>query len=92
MKMSLRNHDSGPFDPEPTLADFSRPFVVLLGHEDRLIGRLLDGVDQPLISMEHGVDGEMRSGIEDWRGGTRLTPSVQRLMDFELEQRRLLRD
>ena len=45
--MSPRDDDAGPFDPDLTLADFSRSFLVRLGHEYLLIGHLLDRVAEP---------------------------------------------
>ena len=40
--MTLRDDYTGPFDPDLTLADFSRRFLVRLGHEYLLIGHMLD--------------------------------------------------
>jgi hypothetical protein len=82
--MSLRNDYSGAFDPDLTLADFSRSFLVRLGHEYLLIGHLLDRVGQPLVAIEHGVDGYVRSGIEEWMGASPIySKRMQRLMNFE---------
>jgi len=82
--MALRADYSGPFDPELTLADFSRSFLVRLGHEYLLIGHLLDRVGQPLVGMEAGIDGFVRSGIEEWMGASPIySKRMQRMMNFE---------
>jgi len=82
--MALRDDYSGAFDPELSLADFSRSFLVRLGHEYLLIGHLLDRVGQPLVGMEAGVDGFVRSGIEEWMGASPIySKRMQRMMNFE---------
>ena len=82
--MALRNDYSGPFDPDLTLADFSRRFLVRLGHEYLLIGHMLDRVGQPLVGMEHGVDAYVRSAIDEWMGASPIySLRMQRLLDFE---------
>jgi len=82
--MSLRNDYSGPFDPDLTLADFSRSFLVSLGHEYLLIGHLLDRVGQPLVAMQHGANGFVKSGIEEWMGASPIySKRMQRAMGFE---------
>ncbi len=52
--MSLRTDYTGPFDPDLTLADLSRSFLVKLGYEYLLLGHLLDRCGQPLVGMEQG--------------------------------------
>ena len=82
--MALRSDYTGPFDPNLTLADFSRAFLVRLGHEYLLIGHLLDRVGQPLVAMQHGADGYVRSAIEEWMGASPIySKRMQRLMGFE---------
>jgi len=82
--MALRDDYSGSFDPDLTLADFSRRFLVRLGHEYLLIGHLLDRVGQPLVAMKHGAKGYVRSGIEEWMGASPIySKRMQRLMHFE---------
>lgn len=82
--MTLRKDYSGSFDPDLTLADFSRSFLVQLGHENLLIGHLLDRVGQPLVAMEAGMDGFVRSGIEEWMGASPIySKRMQRLLKFE---------
>ena len=82
--MSLRNDYRGRFDPDLTLADFSRRFLVRLGHEYLLIGHMLDRVGQPLVGMEKGIDAYVRSAIEEWMGASPIySLRMQRLLDFE---------
>ncbi len=82
--MPLRDDYTGPFDPDLGLADFSRSFLVRLGHEYLLIGHLLDRVGQPLVAMEAGAEGYTRSAIEEWMGASPIySKRMQRLMRFE---------
>jgi hypothetical protein len=82
--MALREDYSGPFDPDLSLADFSRSFLVRLGYEYLLIGHLLDRCGQPLVGIEAGADGFVRSGIEEWMGASPIySKRMQRMMNFE---------
>jgi hypothetical protein len=82
--MTLRDDYSGPFDPDRTLADFSRAFLVRLGHEYLLIGHLLDRVGQPLVAIEKGLEAQVTSAIEEWMGASPIySKRMQRLMNFE---------
>lgn len=82
--MPLRDDYSGPFDPDLTLAGFSRSFLARLGYEYLLIGHLLDRVGQPLVGMESGAEGFVRSGIEEWMGASPIySKRMQRMMKFE---------
>jgi len=82
--MALREDYSGPFDPDLTLADFSRSFLARLGYEYLLIGHLLDRVGQPLAGMEAGAAGFVRSAIEEWMGASPIySKRMQRMMNFE---------
>jgi len=82
--MPLLDDYSGPFDPDRTLADFSRSFLVRLGHEYLLIGHLLDRVGQPLVAFDHAEQGFVTSGIEEWMGASPIySKRIQRLMNFE---------
>jgi len=82
--MALRDDYSGPFDPDLSLADFSRAFLVKLGYETLLIGHLLDRCGQPLVGMEQGAAGFVRSGIEEWMGASPIySKRMQRMMKFE---------
>ena len=82
--MPLLDDYSGPFDPNRRLADFSREFLVRLGHEYLLIGHLIDRVGQPLVAMSHGAKGYLKSGVEEWMGASPVyAKRMQRLMNFE---------
>ncbi len=82
--MPLRDDYAGSFDPDLTLADFSRSFLAGLGYEYLLIGHMLDRCGQPLVGMEQGSDGFVRSGIEEWMGASPIySKRMQRMMKFE---------
>jgi len=82
--MDLRDDYAGPFDPDLTLADFSRSFLSRLGYEYLLIGHMLDRCGQPLVGMEAGAAGFVRSGIEEWMGASPIySKRMQRLMKWE---------
>ncbi|MCB1842637.1 MAG: hypothetical protein KDI09_06705 [Halioglobus sp.] len=82
--MTLRNDYSGAFDPELKLTDFSRDFLSRLTHEFNLIGHLLDRVGQPLVALEYGEEGFVRSGIEEWQCASPIySKRMQKLMNFE---------
>ncbi len=82
--MTLRDDYSGPFDSDLGLAGFSRRFLVTLGHEYLLIGHLLDRVGQPLVAMQHGAAGYVRSAIDEWMAASPIySKRMQRLMKFE---------
>lgn len=82
--MPLFDDYAGPFDPERQFADFSREFLVRLGHEYLLIGHLIDRVSQPLVAMHHGAKGYLTSGIEEWMGASPIyAKRMQRLLNFE---------
>ncbi len=79
-----RDDYSGPFDPDLTLADFSRDFLSRLAHEFNLIGHLYDRVGQPLVAMEYGPEGFTRSGIEEWQGASPIySVRMQKALNFE---------
>jgi hypothetical protein len=79
----LKNDYSGPFDPDLTLADFSRDFLSRLTHEFNLIGHLYDRVSQPLVAIEYGPEGFTRSGIEEWQCASPIySPRMQRALNF----------
>lgn len=80
----LRDDYTGPFDPDLTLADFSRDFLSRLAHEFNLIGHLYDRVSQPLVALEYGPEGFTRSGIEEWQGASPIySVRMQRALGFE---------
>ena len=81
--MALRDDYAGPFDPDLTLADFSRSFLVRLGYEYLLIGHLLDRVGQPLVGMLAGAEGFVRSAVDEWMGASPIyTKRVQQLLGY----------
>lgn len=81
--MTLLDNYSGPFDPQITLENFSRQFLAGLTHEFNLIGHLLDRVGQPLVAMEYGEAGFVRSGIEEWQCASPVySKRLQKLMKF----------
>ena len=82
--MPLRDDYSGPFDPDLTLADFSRSALVKLAYEYLLTGHLLDRCGQPLVGMEQGAAGFVRSGIEEWMAASPIySKRMQRFLDYE---------
>lgn len=81
--MALRNDYSGPFDPNLQLADFSRDFLSRLTHEYNMIGHMLDRVGQPLVALEYGAEGFVRSAIEEWQCASPVySKRMQRTMNF----------
>jgi len=81
---TLRDDYSGPFDPDLTLAEFSRDFLSRLAHEFNLIGHLFDRVGQPLVALEYGNEGFTRSAIDEWQGASPIySLRMQRALDFE---------
>ena len=83
-RTTLRDDYSGPFDPDLTLADFSRDFLSKLTHEFNLIGHLYDRVGQPLVAIEFGPEGFTRSGIEEWQGASPIySRRMQKALGFE---------
>lgn len=82
--MTLREDYSGPFDPGLKLEDFNRAYLARLMHEYNLIGHLLDRSGQPLVAVEFGEEGFVRSGIEEWQCASPIySKRMQRLMKFE---------
>jgi len=82
--MTLRDDYSGAFDPEIRLRDFSREFLSRLMHEYNLIGHMLDRSGQPLVALEYGEEGFIRSAIEEWQCASPIySKRMQRLMKFE---------
>lgn len=80
----LRDNYDGYFDPELTLADFSRDFLARLAHEFNLIGHLYDRAAQPLVAIEYGPEGFTRSGIEEWQGASPIySLRMQKALGFE---------
>ncbi|GAB5450458.1 MAG: hypothetical protein Hals2KO_07860 [Halioglobus sp.] len=81
---SLRKDYSGDFDPDLQLSDFSREYLATLMHEYNLIGHLLDRSGQPLVAVEYGEEGFVRSAIDEWQCASPIySKRMQRLMGFE---------
>lgn len=82
--MALRDDYRGPFDPALGLADFSRSFLVRLGHEYLLVGHLLDRIGQPLVAMDHGQQAFVASSVDEWMAASPIySKRMQRLLRFE---------
>lgn len=82
--MALRNDYAGEFEAGLELADFSREFLARLMHEYNLIGHLLDRSGQPLVALEYGEEGFVKSAIEEWQCASPIySRRMQRLMHFE---------
>ncbi len=82
--MALRDDYLGDFDPTLDLTGFSRAFLSRLMHEYNLIGHLLDRSGQPLVALEYGEEGFVRSGIEEWQCASPIySRRMQKLMKFE---------
>ncbi len=64
--MALRGDYSGPFDPDVTLASFSRQTLSQLLREYLLNGHLQDRVGLPLVAKRFGGDAYLRFAIEEW--------------------------
>jgi len=82
--MALRTDYSGAFDPEFTLADFSRQALADLGREYLLSGHLQDRVGLPLVAKRAGGDFYRRCAIEEWMGASPIySRRMQRALGFE---------
>ncbi|MBW1683567.1 MAG: hypothetical protein JRS35_00745 [Deltaproteobacteria bacterium] len=82
--MELRSDYSGPFDPDTSLADFSRQALAHLGREYLLNGHLQDRVGLPLVAKRFGGDAYVQFSIEEWMGASPVySLRMQRAMGFE---------
>ena len=82
----LRDSYSGPFDPELSLADFSRQALSILGREYLLLGHLIDRIGIPLIVQRYGQEDQVRFSIEEWMGASPIySQRMQRALGFEGE-------
>jgi hypothetical protein len=80
----LRDTYQGPFDPDLTLADFSRKALSVLGREYLLLGHLIDRVGIPLIVQRYGQEDQVRFSIDEWMGASPIySVRMQRAMGFE---------
>ncbi len=81
---TLRTDYSGPFDPEVTLASFSRQTLAHLTREYLLNGHLQDRVGLPLVAMRFGGDAYLQFSIEEWMGASPIySLRMQRTLRFE---------
>jgi len=82
--MKLKDDYSGPFDPNTSLADFSRQALSHLGREYLLNGHLQDRVGLPLVAKRFGGDAYVQFSIEEWMGASPIySLRMQRAMGFE---------
>ncbi len=80
----LRDSYEGAFDPDLTLADFSRQMLSTLGREYFLLGHLIDRIGIPLIVQRYGQEDQVRFSIEEWMGASPIySLRMQRAMGFE---------
>jgi hypothetical protein len=74
---------SGPFDPDVTLASFSRQTLCDLTREYLLNGHLQDRVGLPLVAKRFGGDAYLRFSIEEWMGASPIySLRMQRALNF----------
>jgi hypothetical protein len=82
--MALRADYSGSFDPEVTLASFSRQLLAHLCREYLLNGHLQDRVGIPLVMQFCGADAYIQFAIEEWMAASPIySKRMQRAMNFE---------
>jgi hypothetical protein len=62
----VRSDYAGSFDPDLTLADFSRQALAILGREYLLNGHLQDRVGLPTVMGRFGDDAMTQIAIEEW--------------------------
>ena len=79
----LRDTYDGPFDPEVSLASFSRATLSVLGREYLMHGHLQDRVGIPEVLSRHGMDGARTVAIEEWMAASPVySARTQRLLGF----------
>ncbi|MBW2231287.1 MAG: hypothetical protein JRH17_12955 [Deltaproteobacteria bacterium] len=82
--MPLRDDYSGAFDPDASLAGFSRQALAHLGREYLLNGHLQDRVGLPLVAKRFGGDAYVQFSIEEWMAASPIySLRMQRTMNFE---------
>jgi len=83
MTAELRDDYVGPFDPEVTLAQFSRRALARLGREYLLHGHLQDRVGIPLVLASHTRQDMLDVAIEEWMAASPLySLRTQRALNF----------
>jgi hypothetical protein len=81
---ALLDDYSGAFEPELSLASFSRQALARLGREYLLSGHLQDRVGLPLVAKQFGGDAYVNFSIEEWMGASPVySLRMQRSMNFE---------
>jgi hypothetical protein len=79
----LRDDYRGPFDPNLTLADFSRRALAPLGREYLLHGHLQDRVGMPLVLGLHSLAEMNEVAIEEWMAASPVySKRTQRALGF----------
>jgi len=80
----MPRHDYfGPFDPDLTLAAFSRQALATLGREYLLNGHLQDRVGLPVVMGRFGDDAMTQIAIEEWMTASPIySPRMQRALGF----------
>ncbi|MCP5068711.1 MAG: hypothetical protein GY946_19285 [bacterium] len=82
--MALRKDYSGRFDPDLSLADFSRQALADLGREYLLNGHLQDRVGLPLVAKHSGGKSYFHCAVEEWMGASPIyTLRMQKVLGFE---------
>jgi hypothetical protein len=82
--MTLRDSYDGAFDPDLSLADFSRQALADLGREYLLAGHLIDRVGIPLVLERFGDDDQAQFAIDEWMGASPIySERMQRALRFE---------
>ncbi|MBW2241461.1 MAG: hypothetical protein JRH01_05700 [Deltaproteobacteria bacterium] len=84
MPAQLRPDYSGAFDPDVTLASFSRQALCHLGREYLLIGHLQDRVGLPLAMQLLGEEAQLQLSIDEWMGASPIySLRMQKALGFE---------
>ena len=82
--MTLRGDYSGSFDPDASLACFSRQTLARLGREYLLCGHLQDRVGLPLVAKHAGGDAYVQLAIDEWMAASPVySLRMQRALGFE---------
>ena len=80
----LRTSYAGAFDPNWTLADFSRQTLADLGREYLLLGHLIDRVGIPLLIQRFGEADQVQFSVDEWMGASPIySRRMQRALGFE---------
>jgi hypothetical protein len=80
----LRTSYAGAFDPDLTLADFSRQTLAHLGREYLLLGHLIDRVGIPLVVQRFGAAEQVQFSIDEWMGASPIySRRMQKALGFE---------